>query len=118
MNAIDYLTKDTEELKKLIAENPDLPIVILADEDSHGFYSGWTYCTSITFSIAEILCCDFYDYNDGIIDDRDRLEELIGDDIYDKHPDMPEDEYEAAIKKEVVKYEPYWKKVIAIWATN
>lgn len=112
------LTKETEELRKLILENPELPIVILANEDSSNADYGWTFCSSISFYIEEILDCDFYDYNDEVFTEKERLEEKIADDLYDDYHDKSEKEYEAAIKREVEKYEPYWKKVIVIYATN
>ena len=112
----DYLATETDELKKLILENPELPIVILADEDSSNADYGWTYCSRISFCIEEILDWDFYDYNDAVITDRDRLEELIADNLDGEY--LTDEEYEAAIKKEIEKYEPYWKKVIAIYASN
>lgn len=112
------LAKNSDELKKLIAENPDLPIVVLAGEEasSHDWY--WTYCSSISFAISEILDCEFYDYDDTVFTDRDRLEEKIGDDLYDEYYGKPEEEYDAAVNRELEKYEPYWKKVIAIYASN
>ncbi len=112
------LTKKSDELKKLILENPDLPIVILANEDSSSIDYGWMFCYSISFYIEEILDCDFYDYDDTVFMDRDRLEEFIGDNLYDEYCEKSEEEYEAAIKNKLAELEPYWKKVIAIYATN
>ena len=110
------LTKETDELRKLILENPDLPIVVLADEDAVCEYYGWTFCSSISFHIEEILDCDFYDYDDRVFTDRERLEEVIADNLDGEY--LTDEAYEAAIKYELEKYEPYWKKVIAIYATN
>ena len=45
------LSTKTDELRKLILENPDLPIVVLADEDAVCEYYGWTFCCSISFHI-------------------------------------------------------------------
>ena len=112
------LTKKSDELKKLILENPELPIVILADEDAVSEDYGWTFCSSISFYIDEILDCDFYDYNDTIFTDRDRLEEYIEDMLYDEYCEKSQEEYEKAIKDKLSELEPYWKKVIAIYATN
>lgn len=113
-----YITQSTEELKKLILENPDLPIVVLAGEEAHcdGFY--WAYCSSISFHIGEVLDCDFCDYDDSIFTDRDRFREKIEDDLWEDYHELSDEEYDAAIDREVAKYEPYWKKVIAIYATN
>ena len=118
MNRTYSLVKSSDELKKLILENPDLPIVILADEDSNCGDWRWTYCSSITFGIDEILDCDYYDSNDAVFTDRDYLEEHIENELYDDCCDKSEEEYEKAIKDKMAELEPYWKKVIAIYATN
>lgn len=118
MNRTYSLTKSSDELKKLIAENPDLPIAVLAGEDANDGYWGWMYCSSISFGINEILDCDFYDTDDSVFVDRDRLEEKIADDIYDENEEASDEYCEELIKRELAKYEPYWKKVIAIYATN
>lgn len=112
------LTHNSDELKKLIFENPDLPIAVLAGEEasSYGFY--WTYCSSVSCHISEILDCDYYDYDDTIFTDRDRLEEKIEDDLYDDYHDKSEEEYDSAVKRKLAELEPYWKRVIAIYATN
>jgi hypothetical protein len=112
------LTHNSDELKKLILENPDLPIVVLAGEEASGYDFYWTYCSSVSFHIDEILNCNYSDYDDTVFTDRDRLREKIEDDLYDEYHDKSDEEYEAAINREVKKYEPYWQKVIAIYATN
>ena len=112
------LTQKTDELRKLILENPDLPIVVLAGEEANNGFYGWMFCGSISFHIDEILDCDYYDYDDAVFTDRGRLEEFIEESLYDEYCGKPDEEYEAAIKRELDKYEPYWKKVIAIYATN
>ena len=50
--------------------------------------------------------------------DRDELEEYITDILCDEYPNVSDKEFDAIVKKEVEKYEPYWQKVIAIWADN
>ena len=118
-NIMDYsLVQKTDELKKLIFENPDLPIVVLAGEYANSGYWGWTYCSSISFGIDEILDCDFYDYDDTVFNDRDRFEEAIADMLCDEYGDKSNEEFENAIKNKMAEFEPYWKKVIAIYATN
>lgn len=113
------LVQNTDKLKKLIFEHPDLPIVVLAGQEAHNdSYYGWMYCSDISFAIDEILDCDFYDYDDSVFTDRDRLEEKIEDDLYDEYHRKSDEEYELAIEQEVKKYDPYWKKVIAIYANN
>ena len=115
----DYsLTKNTDKLKKLIAEHPDYPIVVLAGEEANGGDHAWMYCSDISFGVDEILDHEICDYDDSVFTDRDRLEEFIEDMLYDDYHEKPEAEYEAAIKAKLAELEPYWIKVITIWATN
>ena len=119
MNRTYSLTQNSDELKRLILEYPDLPIVVLAGQEAHNdSYYGWMYCSDISFAIDEILDYDFYDYDDTVFTDRDRLKERIEEDLYDEYQDKSDEEYDEAIKREIEKYEPYWKKVIAIYANN
>lgn len=73
MNRSYSITKDSDELKKLIEENPELPIVVLAGEDATDGDHSWMYCSCISFSVDEILDCDYLDYGDTVFTDRDRL---------------------------------------------
>ena len=86
------LAQSTEKLKKLILENPDLPIVVLAGEEANNGYCGWMYCSSISFGLDEMLDCDYYDYDDAVITDRDRLRELIEDDLWDEYHEKTDEE--------------------------
>ena len=112
------LTQKTDELKKLILENPDLPIAVLAGEEANNGFFGYMFCTDIKFSIGEILDCDFRDYDDTVFTDRDRLEEYIEETFYDEYRNKPVREYATVVKEEVEKYEPYWQKAIMIYADN
>lgn len=118
-NFISYeLSKKSDALKKLILENPNLPIAVLAGEDACTGFHYWTFCSSISFQIAEILDCDFVNDDDAVFDDREKLKDKITDDLYDDFCDGPDDEYEAAIQRKLQELEPHWTKVIAIYATN
>ena len=110
------VTKKTEELKRLIAEHPDYPIVVLAGEDANSGDYYWMYCTDISFDVGEILDAEYFDFNDAMITDRDRLEEIIEDKLYDTG--LEGEELEKAIKAKAAELEPYWTNVIAIYATN
>ena len=110
------LSKKSDELKRLILENPDLPIVVLAGEEANGGDYSWMFCSDISFHIEEILDCDYVDSNDCVFCDRDYLEEYVSDMLYDEY--YEKSNYEAAIKNKLAELEPYWTKVIAIYATN
>ena len=112
------LTQKSDELKKLILENPDLPIVVLAGQNSITDCHSWTFCSYISFDIEEILDCGYVDYDDTVFTDRDRLEEFVVDELCDEYEDKSEEEFDEAVRKRLAELEPYWKKVIAIYADN
>lgn len=112
------LSHKTDELKKLIAENPDLPIVVLASEEANCGEWCWQYCCSVSFGLSEILDCDYYDNCDTVFTDRDLLEEHISDELYDEYHNKTQKEYDEAVQRKLAELEPYWTKVIAIYASN
>lgn len=118
------LTKKTDELKKLIAEYPDYPIVVLAGECACNGDFLWTYCSSITFMVSEVLDC-LTPFNEEVVyNDRGEfnidLEQWLWDACggNDTPPKITDKEFEERYRDELEKYEPYWKKVIAIKADN
>lgn len=117
------LVANTNEFKKIINENPDLPIVVLVenqsvDEESEGQL---TYCSDISFCIEEILDCEV-PYMKEVETDRDHFDEEIEEWLWedmtdcDKNVHLSETVFEDALKEIKEKYESYWKKVICIYA--
>lgn len=105
----------TEKLKELINKYPDYPICVCAGEDANIGDNDWMLCTEVSFEVGEILNAEYYDDNEEIIIDRDRLEEVIEDRLYG---DYEGKELDAKVKEMVAELEPYWEKCIIIYATN
>lgn len=116
------LIHDAGKLRKLIAENPELPIVVLASEEANCGEWGWQYCSNIDCTIAQILDIKTsYDREDGVLfDDRIDFHEAIADALCDIEPykSMNNEEFDEAVEKEAAKYYGEWRKVIAIYASN
>lgn len=119
MNSLN-ITKSTDELKQLIAENPDLPIVFLVGQYAASENYGWTYCHDIHFSIEEILDCELpfgygYIYNDPM-----EFEEALADYLAElpECEDLFDMDFDNYLGEKLKEYKPYWKKVIAIYADN
>lgn len=117
------LSRQTKELKELIAAHPDYPIVVLAGEEANSGDYSWVYCMDVGFSVGEVLDC-VCPYNDEeICADRDEFEEKMEELVYDEMrcdsgKEPTEEEFQQRFKEELERYEPYWRKVIEIWATN
>ena len=109
----------TDELKRLIAEHPDYPIVVICASDVVSDNEGWWYAPNLSYSRGEILDCE-QDINDEkTYADRDDFEKDVQD--YIESNDgmcnaMTDEEFDRAVKEKVKEYEPYWKNVIIIWA--
>ena len=121
------LTKGTDELKRLIADHPDYPIVVLAGEEANGGDYNWMYCSYVKFAETEILDCECPYENEVVCTDREefaeRFEEWLWDEMcYDDGSgdgvEPSEAEFQERLKVELAKFEPCWKKVIAIYASN
>ena len=116
---LNMYSKHTEELKKLIAEHPNYPIVVLVNGElaaDDSYY--WWYAPNIRFTIGELLDCE-QDINDEkIYSDRDEFEEDIRyrlecSEFFDK---WDGDEFEMRVRETLEEYESYWIDVIAIYA--
>lgn len=116
------LIHDSSELRKLIAENPDLPIVVLANEESACYEYSWTYCSSVRCHLGLVLDVKTpYDSDEvGVFTDKDEFEEAIADAFADdeQYHALSDQEFDEAVKREMDKYESSWQRVIAIYASN
>ena len=113
------ISKPTEELRRLILENPDLPIVVMSSYEAMSDEWYWTYCSNVSFSIDEYMSYDVFD--DGMLEtDRDHFKERL----QYKFEDLPEcenmsdEEFDKYLDQKYKEYEPYWKKAIFICADN
>lgn len=111
------LLKSTEGLRKLILENPDLPLLVFAGEDANiGDYS-YMSCSDIRAHVGEFLDC-IHNVNDcKCYTDRDEFEEDVADIIsYDFKGTKKEwDEY---LSKVLAEYDPYWTECIILYVDN
>ena len=102
-----------KELKQLIIENPDLPLIFFAtDEANSGEYS--SELADARAHKAIVLNCTGIQ-EDHIYTDEDDLESDISDMLFDEHGyDWSDEEYETAIAEKMKEYEPYWVNAIII----
>ena len=116
------LVHDSTPLRLLMAENPDLPVVVLVDEESACYEYAWTYCCSVSCRLAWILDTKTpYDSDEGgVFTDKDDFEEAIIDVFTDdeRYNSLSNEAFDEAVKREMDKYESDWRRVIAIYASN
>lgn len=116
---LNMFIEQTDELKNLIAEHPDYPIVVICNADVIGDdgYRSY-YAPSLSFSIGEILDCDQNIDDQIVYTDRgefwDDIEYLLCN--QEEYANLSNEEFRNVVQEEYDKYEPYWKNVIQIHA--
>lgn len=114
------IVHDTTELRKLIAENPDLPIVVAVGEYAWSGDYGYECCTNVSCEISVVLDCETPFNSEYIFTDEDYFVEQLADylTLSPKTKTLTDKEFDKLLKEEIAKYKPYWKKVITITADN
>lgn len=116
------LLNSASELRRLIIENPDLPLLVFAGEDANpGNYWGYMSCSYVSAHVGEFLDCAQTVNDEKCYCDRDDFEEDLEYILCD-NCDMGEEEFEERfpdlLKQELAKYEPYWKSCIILYVNN
>ena len=107
------IATNTQELRKLIIENPDLPLLVFAGENAYiddGIHST-ICCSSARCELGEFLDCYVdEDHYGTVFTDRDYLSDVIEDYCEDKDDPYDAERFHA--------YDPYWKKCIILYVDN
>lgn len=119
------IVHDSTDLRKMISENPDLPIVILSEDESCIGDGVFTYMSKVKCYVGELLDCypihpvKYYgDDYERVFDDRRDFKEYLENVICDIY-DWSSDDKQTEILEEYLKlYEPHWKKCIIVKAFN
>lgn len=110
------LLNATQELRKLIIDYPDLPLLVFAGQDANCADYSYTSCGRVRASIGEYLDCMQTVNDEYCYTDRDEFQE----DLEDLHSDFDgsDKEFEQFIESLLAEYEPYWKRCIILYVDN
>ena len=112
------IVKDSTELRKMIAENPDLPIVVMASYEAVTDEFYWTYCSAVHCEVGEVLDCEI-PWKEGVVySDRIEFEEDLSDYLSDIAAKMSDKEFKHLLNVQKEAYNEYWHKAIIIKADN
>lgn len=114
------LLHSADELKQLIVEKPDLPIVVFAGENANiGDYS-YMSCSYIKAYKGEFLDCAQTVNDCMCYTDRDNFEEDVANILAgeEQYRDLPFDEFNALVERTVNEYDDFWKPCILLYVDN
>lgn len=106
-----------EQLRKLLIEHPDLPLLVFAkDSANSGDYYAMS-CTDISAEVGEFLDCQ-QQYNDCYcFTDRDEFRDEIAETVY-LDQEITDEQFERETERIFAEYEPYWKPCIIMTVGN
>ena len=106
-----------DNLRKLILDNPSLPLLVFAGEDANcgGDYS-YMSCSRVNARIGEFLDCTQTVNDERVYTNRDDFQEDMENRDYEF--DGSEQEVEQYIENKMLEYEPYWKPCIILYVDN
>lgn len=105
-SGINQCITSNEELKKMIAANPELPIMYMCGEECYCDDCGYTINIG-RYQIEEVTLIE-----DTVCDDRADLEDKIYCKLDEKYPGASEKLLDILTREELEKY--VWKKVITV----
>lgn len=110
------LLHSADELKQLIVENPDLPILVFAGEYANNGDYPYMSCSYVSAEKGEFLDCEQQIDECRCYTDRDDFE----DDVYtvleeeDRYDDLSDEEFDSVVKQKVAEYDEFWKPCIIL----
>ena len=121
------LLHSADELRELVIENPDLPLLVFAGENAYSdFGYAFTCATYVSARLGEVLYergpyeCALK--GDMVYCDRDDVEDAIEDYLWNNRTDeqkkWTEAQWDEYVKQEIHKYDPLWEKCIILWVNN
>lgn len=115
------IVKDSMELRKAIAENPELPIVIMTSHEGTSDEYYWTYCTVVHCYVGEVLDCECPWTDELVYSDYTEFEEDLADylsETVEGADKMTDEEFEHFLEVQKSVYDEYWHKAIIVKADN
>lgn len=112
------IVKDSTELRKAIAENPELPIVVMTSYEATTDEYYWTYCSIVHCEVGEVLDCECPWKEGRVYSSRADFEEDLADYLSDIADKMTDEEFKHFLEVQKSVYDEYWHKAIIVKADN
>ena len=114
------LLHSTDELRKLLADNPDLPFLVFASDTANDGEYSYTSCSSVKPVLGEFLDCEQNIKENVVFTDRQEFEEEIEDKFSSikEYTELSDADFFALCKMKAAEYEQYWRKCIILYVGN
>lgn len=115
-----YFLNECKELKELISENPDLPLMFFADDTGNDGDYSYMSCSMIRAHKGKILDCPSEVDNEIVFDDKRYFEEELVEMLCEKYAqsNLSDEEFKKIFEEEKSKYDDKWKDCIVVYVGN
>ena len=117
-NDLITIVHSTDDLRNLIMQHPDMPLLIMAGENSNTGDYPYMVCTAVTAEAGEYLSCWQEFDEESIYTNREEFERVLTDCVGDSRVFDTESEFDAAVQAELKKHDKYWKPCIILRVDN
>lgn len=111
------LLHSCDELRKLILEYPDLPLLVFAGEECNDGDSRYMSCSHVSARLGEVLNCQQIVNDEILFEDREDFEDALRE-LEEDSFDGSEAEFDQFIENKMMEYEPYWTPCIILYVDN
>lgn len=103
------LLHSSDELKRLITENPDLPILVFAGEYANNGDYPYMSCSHVSAEEGEFLDCEQQIDECKCYTDRDDFEEDVFDVLVndEQYVDLSDEEFNSVVKQKIAEYDEF-----------
>lgn len=111
----------SDNLRKLIIENPGLPLLVFAGDDCNSGNYSYMTCSSCWAEVGEFLDCMQEVNDERVYTDRDEFKDALDDHLFDALEDGwhgTDEDWDAYVEQKLAEYEPYWRKAIIFYVDN
>lgn len=110
------LLHSADELKQLIVENPDLPILVFAGDDANNGDYSYMSCSYVSAKKGEFLDCRQQIDECKCYTDRDDFEDDVENVLAEEkqYRDLSDDEFNTLVEQTVNEYDDFWKPCILL----
>lgn len=115
-----YFLNECKELKRLIAEYPDLPLMFYSESEDC-YYSDFVVSNSRVRAYKEkILDCPNEVNDEFVFDDKEYFEEELQEMLcgMDEYRNLSDEEFYEIFRQEKSKYDDKWKDCIIVYVGN
>lgn len=107
---------DSTELKKLLQENPSLPLLVFATDEAN---KGNWFSELASVRTYKGICLDCpkdmpIPNGERIYTDESDLQEDLEEGLHEEYFNLSEDEFKALVQSRMEDYKPYWKECIIV----